>query len=135
MGSATPYPGEGNRRNVSQATTVTKRVYAFEEGAADMKAVLGGKGANLAEMSRIGLPVPHGFTVTAQECIRYQDLGKIDDSLAADIDAAMKALEQKAGRAFGDRKDPLLVCVRSGAGLPVRLGISRQAQHGPRGNV
>ncbi len=114
---ATPYPGGVNRGAVSQAQTVTKRVYAFEEGAAEMKAVLGGKGANLAEMSRIGLPVPNGFTVTAQECIRYQSIGHIDDALAADIDAAMAALEQKAGRKFGDRSDPLLVSVRSGAAI------------------
>ncbi len=91
------------------------RVYAFEEGDASMRAVLGGKGANLAEMSRIGLPVPHGFTITAQECIRYQDIDHIDEALEADILAAMTVLESKAGRKFGDAEDPLLVSVRSGA--------------------
>jgi pyruvate,orthophosphate dikinase len=95
----------------------TKRVYAFEEGRATMKAVLGGKGANLAEMARIGLPVPHGFTITAQECVRYQHSGRIDDALATEIGTAMRALETKAGRRFGDAKDPLLVAVRSGAAI------------------
>ncbi len=95
----------------------TKRVYAFEEGTAGMKAILGGKGANLAEMSRIGLPVPPGFTVTAQECIRYQGLKSIDDDLRADVMAAMAVLEEKAGRKFGDETDPLLVSVRSGAAI------------------
>ena len=82
-----------------------------------MKQVLGGKGANLAEMARIGLPVPHGFTITAQECVRYQQSGAIDDALRQDIEAAMAALEAKAGARFGDRDDPLLVSVRSGAAV------------------
>ena len=90
-------------------------MYAFEEGHADMNAVLGGKGANLAEMARIGLPVPPGFTITAQECIRYQQSGRIDDQLAADIDAALAELEGKAGAKLGDPANPLLVGVRSGA--------------------
>ncbi len=94
-----------------------KRVYAFEEGDAGMKSVLGGKGANLAEMARIGLPVPHGFTITAQECIRYERVGSIDDDLRQDVEAAMQALEAKAGAKFGDPSNPLLVSVRSGASV------------------
>ncbi len=100
-----------------QAAATTRRVWAFEDGDASMRAVLGGKGANLAEMASIGLPVPPGFTVTAQECIRYQENGAIDDALAGDIDAAMAGLEDKAGRRFGDASDPLLVSVRSGAAI------------------
>src|SRR5688572_25363637 len=94
-----------------------KRVYAFEEGDATMKATLGGKGANLAEMSRIGLPVPPGFIITAQTCIEYQAKGRMPEGLDGDIAAALAALEKKAGRRFGDAKDPLLVSVRSGAAI------------------
>ncbi len=90
-------------------------MYAFEEGNAEMKAILGGKGANLAEMARIGLPVPHGFTITAQECIRYGQVGAIDDALRNDILQALQGLEQRAGAKFGDSQNPLLVSVRSGA--------------------
>jgi pyruvate, orthophosphate dikinase len=95
----------------------TKRVYAFEEGDASMKAVLGGKGANLAEMSRIGLPVPPGFIITAPTCIEYQALGAFPDGLMAEVMAALAGLERKAGRRFGDPADPLLVSVRSGAAV------------------
>ncbi len=94
-----------------------KRVYSFEEGDARMKAVLGGKGANLAEMSRIGLPVPPGFILTAQTCIEYQKGGRFPAGLEADVASAMEALEGKAGRRFGDAADPLLVSVRSGAAI------------------
>lgn len=94
-----------------------KRVYAFEEGDKGMREVLGGKGANLAEMARIGLPVPPGFTITAQECIRYVSVGRIDEGLRSDVEAAMRALEEKAGARFGDRQNPLLVSVRSGAAI------------------
>ena len=66
-------------------------------------------------MSRIGLPVPHGFTITAQECVRYGDVGGIDDALRSDVLAALKDLESKAGASFGDAKNPFLVSVRSGA--------------------
>ena len=119
---ATPFPGSHGRPSVAPPEALTvehseRRVYAFEEGRADMKQVLGGKGANLAEMARIGLPVPHGFTITAQECVRYQQSGAIDDALRQDIEAAMAALEAKAGARFGDRDDPLLVSVRSGAAV------------------
>jgi pyruvate,orthophosphate dikinase len=94
-----------------------RRVYAFEEGNAGMKPVLGGKGANLAEMSRIGLPVPPGFTLTAQACIEYQRLGQFPAGLEDDIWSALAVLEGKAGATLGDAKNPLLVSVRSGAAI------------------
>jgi pyruvate, orthophosphate dikinase len=99
------------------AAAHTKRVYAFEEGDASMRALLGGKGANLAEMSRIGLPVPPGFTITAPTCIEYQRLGQFPAGLEEDVWAAVTALERKAGARFGDAQEPLLVSVRSGAAV------------------
>lgn len=95
-----------------------KFVYLFEEGTADMRAVLGGKGANLAEMTRIGLPVPPGFTITAEACNEYLALNQ--DFPAGMLDEAFNALgilEQKTGKKFGDQKNPLLVSVRSGAAV------------------
>ncbi|MEA3190868.1 MAG: pyruvate, orthophosphate dikinase [Thermoplasmata archaeon] len=94
-----------------------QRVYAFEEGNASMKATLGGKGANLAEMSRIGLPVPPGFTITAQTCIEYQKAKQFAPGLEQEIWTALSALEKKAGARFGDPQNPLLVSVRSGAAI------------------
>ncbi|HJQ93906.1 MAG TPA: PEP/pyruvate-binding domain-containing protein, partial [Candidatus Thermoplasmatota archaeon] len=93
-----------------------KRVYAFEEGDATMKATLGSKGAGLAEMSRIGLPVPPGFTITAQACIEYQ-AGGMPKGLMEEVSAALADLERKAKATFGDPKNPLLVSVRSGAAI------------------
>jgi len=95
----------------------TRRVYAFEEGDASMRQTLGGKGANLAEMSRIGLPVPPGFTITAQTCIQYQREGAMPPGLEEEVFAAMSVLEDKSGARFGDPEDPLLVSVRSGAAI------------------
>jgi pyruvate,orthophosphate dikinase len=94
-----------------------KRVYAFEEGDASMKAVLGGKGAGLAEMSRIGLPVPPGFTLTAQACIEYQKADALPPGLMDEVRAALADLERKAKATFGDPRNPLLVSVRSGAAI------------------
>ncbi len=106
----------------ADATIVAKqqpgqRVYAFEEGTREMRDILGGKGANLAEMSRIGLPVPPGFTVTAQTCIEYERLGAMPPGLKAEVMAALADLETKAGAKFGDASNPLLVSVRSGAAI------------------
>lgn len=93
-----------------------KRVYAFDEGDATMKYILGGKGANLAEMTRIGLPVPPGFTLTCQTCNEYTQLGgRFPDGLDADVAGHTRALEGKMGKRLGDVADPLLVSVRSGA--------------------
>ncbi len=86
------------------------------EGSADMRAVLGGKGANLAEMARIGLPVPPGFTITCQTCMAYAGAGDVwPDGVLDEIDAAMADLERRMGKRLGDPDDPLLVSVRSGA--------------------
>jgi pyruvate,orthophosphate dikinase len=100
----------------------TKHVYFFGGGTADgdgkMKELLGGKGANLAEMSKIGIPVPPGFTITTEVCAAYYDAGKkIPDAAVPEIDAALKKVEDVAGKKFGDAADPLLVSVRSGAAL------------------
>ena len=93
-----------------------KRVYAFEEGGKDMKFVLGGKGANLAEMAKMQLPVPPGFTITCQTCAEYYAAGgRYPDGLVDEIMAAKADLEAKMGKRLGDDTDPLLVSVRSGA--------------------
>jgi len=93
-----------------------KFVYSFDEGSKEMKNLLGGKGANLAEMTKIGLPVPFGFTVTTAACTRYYDEGKkIGDDIVADIYAKMADLEVRSGKTFGSVENPLLVSVRSGA--------------------
>jgi pyruvate,orthophosphate dikinase len=113
-GRGHPEPLSTLRRN---QPLVTKHVYAFEEGDASMTAILGGKGANLAEMSRIGLPVPHGFTVSAQTCMEYQAENAIPERAIKEIFAALKALEKQAKVGFGDSKNPLLVSVRSGAAV------------------
>ena len=102
------------------ANTGTKWVYSFgggnSDGDASLKNLLGGKGANLAEMASLGLPVPPGFTLTTEVCTTYYDLGeRYPDGLDADVDAALKALEAKTGKVFGDAANPLLVSVRSGA--------------------
>ena len=94
----------------------TKWVYKFSEGNADMRDLLGGKGANLAEMTGLNLPIPQGFTVTTEACTNYYECGgKISDEVADQIYDAMKALEEIQGKKFGDLEDPLLVSVRSGA--------------------
>ncbi|SEF74022.1 pyruvate phosphate dikinase [Caloramator fervidus] len=93
-----------------------KYVYFFNEGNAKMKELLGGKGANLAEMTNIGLPVPPGFTVTTEACIRYyKDDQKIADEIINEIFEALGRLEKITGKKFGDPSNPLLVSVRSGA--------------------
>jgi pyruvate, orthophosphate dikinase len=97
---------------------VTKKyVYAFAEGRADMKALLGGKGANLAEMTNIGLPVPPGFTITTEVCNDYSTTKAIRPEVLEQIDAALAALEAKLGKKLGDLNNPLLLSVRSGAPL------------------
>ncbi len=88
----------------------------FEDGSADQADLLGGKGANLAEMTNMGLPVPPGFTVTTEACRAYMDGdGSLPDGLAEELDAAVERLEAKRDKSFGDPDDPLLVSVRSGA--------------------
>ena len=93
-----------------------KYVYLFSEGNKDMRNLLGGKGANLAEMTGIGLPVPQGFTVTTEACTQYYEDGKmISDDIKEQIVEHVKKLEEITGRTLGDPKNPLLVSVRSGA--------------------
>ena len=95
---------------------MTKWVYLFKEGSADMRNLLGGKGANLAEMTNIGLPVPQGFTITTEACTQYYEDGReINDEIRAQIDEYIGKMEEITGKKFGDKKNPLLVSVRSGA--------------------
>ena len=93
-----------------------KYVYLFSEGDATMRNLLGGKGANLAEMTKLGFPVPQGFTITTEACTQYYEDGeKINDSIQAEIMEYITKLEGIAGKKFGDKENPLLVSVRSGA--------------------
>ncbi len=95
---------------------MTKWVYLFKEGSADMRNLLGGKGANLAEMTNIGLPVPQGFTITTEACTQYYEDGReINGEIRAQIDEYIGKMEEITGKKFGDKKNPLLVSVRSGA--------------------
>lgn len=94
-----------------------KFIYWFEEGGEDKRSLLGGKGAGLAEMTRIGLPVPPGFTITTEACLEYVREGKLPGGLEEDIMQYMSGLEKKTGKEFGGRENPLLVSVRSGAAI------------------
>ncbi|MEO6809186.1 MAG: PEP/pyruvate-binding domain-containing protein, partial [Isosphaeraceae bacterium] len=99
-----------------------KFVYSFgggkAEGKAGMKDLLGGKGANLAEMSAIGIPVPPGFTLTTEVCAAYYEQGRtLPEAVRPQVEAALKTMEQAAGTHLGDPSDPLLVSVRSGAAM------------------
>ena len=97
-------------------TMANKWVYMFDEGDMTMRNLLGGKGANLAEMTKIGLPVPQGFTVTTEACTQYYEDGRqINDEIMAQIMDGVKKMEEINGKKFGDSKNPLLVSVRSGA--------------------
>ena len=95
---------------------MTKWVYLFKEGNADMRNLLGGKGANLAEMTNIGLPVPQGFTITTEACTQYYEDGReINPEIQAQINVYIEKMEEITGKKFGDKENPLLVSVRSGA--------------------
>ncbi len=116
-----------------------KYVYLFKEGNADMRNLLGGKGANLAEMTNLGLPIPQGFTVTTEACTEYYNAGKkISKEIEDQIFKALKELEKIQGKKFGDTSDPLLVSVRSGAraSMPgmmdtiLNLGLNDEAVEG-----
>jgi pyruvate, orthophosphate dikinase len=117
---------------------VPKLVYDFTEGNKDLKDLLGGKGANLAEMTNLGLPVPPGFIITTDACRYYLTEGKVPDGLAAEVDEHLAQLEAKIGRRLGDHADPLLVSVRSGAkfSMPgmmetvLNIGLSDESVHG-----
>ncbi len=118
---------------------MAKWVYLFKEGNAEMRNLLGGKGANLAEMTGLGLPIPQGFTVTTEACTDYYNNGKqISDEIKEQIFAALAQLEELQGKTFGDTNDPLLVSVRSGAraSMPgmmdtiLNLGLNDEAVEG-----
>ena len=116
-----------------------KYVYKFSEGNKDMRELLGGKGANLAEMTKAGMPVPQGFTVSTEACTQYYADGrKINEDIQAEIFANLADLEELVGKKFGDVNNPLLVSVRSGAraSMPgmmdtiLNLGLKDQAVEG-----
>ena len=116
-----------------------KYVYLFTEGSKDMRNLLGGKGANLAEMTNLGLPIPQGFTVTTEACTEYYNNGKnISQEIEEQIFKALSQLEEIQGKKFGDNSDPLLVSVRSGAraSMPgmmdtiLNLGLNDEAVEG-----
>jgi len=117
---------------------VPKLVYDFTEGNKDLKDLLGGKGANLAEMTNLGLPVPPGFIITTDACRYYLQNGAVPASLAAEVTEHLGQLETKMGRRLGDHADPLLVSVRSGAkfSMPgmmetvLNIGLSDESVHG-----
>ena len=93
-----------------------KYVYMFSEGNGKMRELLGGKGANLAEMYNLGLPVPYGFTISTEACTQYYEDGRrINDDIQAQIMEYIDKLEAQTGKKFGDKENPLLVSVRSGA--------------------
>jgi len=96
---------------------MNKYVYSFEEGSAEMKDLLGGKGSNLAQMTQIGLKVPPGYTVTTEACLEYLDEGEMTDEIKDQMKSYMNELEEEMDQKFGDPEDPLLVSVRSGAAV------------------
>jgi len=109
-------PGTDTAAPTMAAATTTKWVYLFEEGSATMRALLGGKGAGCAEMTRAGLPVPPGFTITTEACNAYSTSGKrFPEGMWEQALEALRTVEQKTGKRLGDAKNPLLVSVRSGA--------------------
>ena len=94
-----------------------KFIYEFDEGDGKNKMLLGGKGANLCEMTQIGLNVPPGFTITTEACLAYLERNQLPEGLMEDIKARIKALEKKTGKGFGSADNPLLVSVRSGSAM------------------
>ena len=117
---------------------MVKYVYDFSEGDKSMKDLLGGKGANLAEMTKLGLPVPPGFTITTEACRAYLKESTVPESLATEVTRALRGVEDKMGRRLGDPSDPLLVSVRSGAkfSMPgmmetvLNIGLNDESVHG-----
>jgi pyruvate,orthophosphate dikinase len=117
---------------------MTKFVFAFAEGSKDQKDLLGGKGANLAEMTNLGLPVPPGFTISTEACRAYLDKGEVPDSLADEVGTHLAELERAMGKRLGKADDPLLVSVRSGAkfSMPgmmetvLNIGLNDESVHG-----
>ncbi len=132
-------------RNVSRpAASRRKLVYDFEEGGADMRALLGGKGAGVAEMTRAGLPVPPGFTITTEACNAYLEAGnRFPQGLLEEVTTHLRRLERKTGKRLGGAANPLLVSVRSGAAMSMpgmmdtvlNLGLNRQTLEGLAANT
>ena len=117
---------------------MAKYVYTFVEGNKDMKDLLGGKGANLAEMTNLGLPVPPGFTITTDACRAYLKHNEVPESLVPEVTKALRGVEDQIGRTLGDKDEPLLVSVRSGAkfSMPgmmetvLNVGLNDESVHG-----
>ena len=117
---------------------MAKFVYDFTEGNRNLKDLLGGKGANLAEMTNLGLPVPPGFTITTEACRHYLAEGSLPDGLDQEVEEHLRALEDKMGKRLGQADDPLLVSVRSGAkfSMPgmmetvLNIGLNDDSVHG-----
>src|SRR5213080_3912781 len=117
---------------------MTRFVYDFDEPSAGGRELLGGKGIGLAEMTRMGLPVPAGFTITTDACRAYMQAGDLPDGLDEEVAEYVRRLEQKTGKRFGDPADPLLVSVRSGAAVSMpgmmdtilNLGLNDEAVEG-----
>ncbi len=103
--------------NATLTVNMAKYVYSFDEGNKEMKELLGGKGANLAQMTSIGLEVPPGFTVTTEACLKYLEKGELPGEIEEQMREKMKVLEKKLDKKFGDPDDPLLISVRSGAAV------------------
>jgi len=99
---------------VAQSTIVQTYVFDFSKGDRDQKDLLGGKGANLAEMVKLGLPVPPGFTISTEACRVYLATGSVPEGLDGEVAEHLAALEKERGKVLGDAADPLLVSVRSG---------------------
>ncbi|MDD2495616.1 MAG: PEP/pyruvate-binding domain-containing protein, partial [Tissierellia bacterium] len=115
-----------------------KYVYSFKEGNKDMKNILGGKGANLAEMTHIGLPIPQGFIISTEACLKYyEDNMRLSDNLIREIEDKITELENYTNKKFGDLKNPLLLSIRSGAraSMPgmmdtvLNLGLNDEVAH------
>jgi pyruvate,orthophosphate dikinase len=118
MASKKTSPKKSARRAPAHAKSSARKpklIYDFNQGSKEMKDLLGGKGANLAEMTNIGLPVPPGFTITTEACREYMHSGDFPPGLMDDVEKHLRALEKEMGRKLGDPDDPLLVSVRSGA--------------------
>src|SRR4051812_38541063 len=112
--------GRDRRRNSKEGrptrgASMARYVYDFIEGNKDLKDLLGGKGANLAEMTRMGLPVPPGFTITTDACRGYLRTRSVPAGLLAEVEHHLRLMQTRMGKTFGDAQDPLLLSVRSGA--------------------
>src|SRR6266702_6262861 len=129
-------------RSDAPVPSLERWVYSFGLGRADgsaaMRDILGGKGAGLAEMANLGLPVPPGFTISSKLCVSYVETGSFPDGLREEVERHLKQLEQATGKKFGSAENPLLVSVRSGAAVSMpgmmetilNLGLSDAATEG-----